>query len=181
MLRHILQAKFKLPPDLSPSCKALISFMLDPVPATRIGLDQILLHPWVTQTPSSIPRVNSMVGRLFAGIAPRQRRPSIEDISKTSEASSTKSHEGIVSPFADRETVARSGLPALVAKPASLGVRAKIGEPGQLCSLAQNRQRSAGSLVARMAIPMSKSAQVLETISEDESALPKFNRLFADV
>jgi serine/threonine protein kinase len=169
MLRQILQRKMKIPPHISPACSALISRMLDPIPSSRIGVEEILSHPWVAEFRSSIPTpIGKKIETFFAGLPSAQRHNSIESISRASARFAKHSENGILSPFDNRQTVNESGLPQLVVAPASLRSRKRIGRPGQFYSLAQNRQRSAGALLSKLVRPVLSQSR-LATISEDDS------------
>ncbi|NWW78816.1 PLK2 kinase, partial [Climacteris rufus] len=49
LYRRIRGARYPLPPQLSPRARALLTHMLDPDPAARPGLEDVLGHPFLTQ------------------------------------------------------------------------------------------------------------------------------------
>ncbi|XP_064493192.1 inactive serine/threonine-protein kinase PLK5-like isoform X2 [Pseudopipra pipra] len=57
LYQHIRGARYPLPPQLSPQARALLALMLDPDPAARPSLQDVLDHPFFTQgfTPHRLP------------------------------------------------------------------------------------------------------------------------------
>ncbi|NXK40876.1 PLK2 kinase, partial [Piprites chloris] len=49
LYQHIRGARYPLPPQLSPRARALLALMLDPDPAARPSLQDVLDHPFFTQ------------------------------------------------------------------------------------------------------------------------------------
>jgi serine/threonine protein kinase len=170
MLRQIVKGVYIVPSYVSPLCKDLITSMINPDLGERLSIDQILEHPWLNQDKPAAPRKLSKL--LLSALPPLKPSISIEEITEASARSSTSSDNGIFSPFDEAQSCRTSGLPKLVANPVSSTQKvqqrtkssSRVAITGNLLTLVQNRQRSAGSLV-RLKVAEPKPTE-LDAISE---------------
>lgn len=97
MLQNIMKGKYILPEYLSPTCKDIISGMIQVQPADRLSIQKLMNHPWLMNNRNiqNLP-INDLV-------MPEIQPLSVADLSDHSSCSSTRSNSGIFSPFDDED------------------------------------------------------------------------------